>query len=209
MVLVSKLKYWACSMKTVSNQIHYFALFAIVFLFVPSCSSVSTDQRGSVKNQSLKSLGYKEVNIKALLDTEEIEVLSKNAHSLVRCVTELAFRQIRSELENRAIKYTCFVKINGKNPELSIIAGLGDDQIKMKPASMGKLKDGLGLGSVYDPQADLAELLSVKIISMDDIDAILEISFYHGPLAAHGYTGLFLYKNGKWEFIKATRVWIS
>ena len=144
-----------------------------------------------------------------MLDGDEVEVLAENANSLVRYAIQLAFRQIRSDLKNRSIKFTCFVKINGKNPEPSIIAGLGDDQITMKPASMGKLKDGLGMGSVYDPQADFAELLSVKIISIDDVNAILEISLYHGPLAAHGYTGLFLYKNGKWEFIKATRIWIS
>jgi hypothetical protein len=71
---------------------------------------------------------------------------------------------------------------------------------------MGKLKND---DLVYDPQADLAELLSVKITYIDEISSILEISFSFGPDSAHGYTGLFLYKNGKWEFIKATWIWIS
>jgi hypothetical protein len=185
-------------MKRISHPIGYFAL--VVLLFLPTLLSASTynDQHSLQDDEP----------IKPLLDTEDVAVLSAEDHSLAKFAVEIAFRQIKYDARNISKKYTCFVEINGKNPPTDIIDGLGDDHVKVKPACMGMLK-GI-ISSVYDPQSDLAELVSLDNIHIFGENATIEVSFHQNfSLGAHGCKYFFVRKNGKWEFVRSQFMWLS
>lgn len=60
-----------------------------------------------------------------------------------------------------------------KNPDPGILSGIEDDRVKVMPASMGILENGI----VYVPEADFGELFSIVRIVNDGECAFVEQEF--------------------------------
>ena len=143
--------------------------------------------------------------IKPLLATEEKVELAPEDYLLVKAVLTHAFEGIKSEARVKNWRHSYFVKILGKNPDSDILMGIEDDGIKIKPTSMGQLRNGV----VYDPNGDVAELFSVDRIINDGECACVTICFYSSGLGTFGCEWLFARRNGLWVIEGLKNAWLS